>query len=142
MNIGTILDLQACLLSKDNNTSAILAKTGGGYDSILAELSPVEGAAIPFTIRTGPISKPDPGLLKNFDAIEVNGDGMGYVMAWVDGRLVAWGLLFAQEGPKRPRRLKVKRGLGNGYSIDLFIAFQGRLTGYEVFYDLVEGGEA
>ncbi len=142
MNIGNILDLQTCILSKDNDTAEILAQTGGGFSAFLAELSALEGAMVPFTIRTGPISRPDPGLLKQFSAIEVNGEGRAYVMAWIDGRLAAWGMLFAQEGPKRPRRLKVKRGLRNGYTIDLFIAFQGRLTGYEVFYDVIEGGEA
>lgn len=141
MSIGDITDLQTCILSPDNDTTA-LESVGVGFTSILAELSPREGAPVPFTIRTGPISRPDPGLLKQFSAIEVNGEGRAYVMAWVDGRLAGWGTLFAQEGPKRPRRLKLKRGLRNGYTLDLFIAFQGRLTGYEVFYEMVEGSEA
>jgi hypothetical protein len=141
MDLTNILDLQQCLLSKDNDTSNFF-DIGRTYTAVLAELSPLEGQLIPLTIRTGPMGKPDPGLLKRYQSVEINGEGMAYVKAWIQNRLVAWGTLFAQEGPKRPRRLNIPRGLGIGYDIDLFIAFQGRLTGYEVFYEVMDGGDA
>lgn len=136
-----VLDLQACQLSKTNDTSSLL-NVGPGYSMQLAELSQMEGEFIPFGVRTGPMGKPDPGLMRKYQAVEINGEGKALVMVWVQGRLVASGVLFAQEGPRRARRLNIPRGLGNGYDIDIFIAHQGRLTGYEVFYDEVEGGDA
>jgi hypothetical protein len=107
------------------------------YGKSLAELSPDEGDLIPLVVRTGPVSKPDPGVLKRYQAVEVNGNGTAFVWVWIHNRLVAKGRLFTQETPRASRRLNIPRGLGNGYSIDLLIAFQGTFTGYEVFYDLV-----
>lgn len=141
MDLGNLLDLQACQLSKTNDTSALL-NVGITPTVKLAEISPREGQRIPLVIRTGPMGRPDPGLLKRFQAVEVNGEGEALVLIWVQNRLVASGVLFAQESPERPRRLNIPRGLGIGYDIDIFIAFQGKLTGYEVFFDLMEGDEA
>lgn len=139
--MNLITEIQTCQLSKNNNTVNLL--NTGAYPPFLAEMSAQEGELIPFVIRIGPVGKPDIGLLKRYEAIEINGEGSAYVMAWVQNRLVAFGRIFAQEGPKRPRRLNILRGLGSGYDIDLYIAFQGRLTGYEVFYEVIEnGGEA
>lgn len=135
-----ILDLQKCQLSKDNGPGSLLDVST--VTDFLGELSPLEGDLIPFVIRTGPVGKPDLGLLKRYQAVEINGVGSAYVMVWTQNRLVASGRIFAQEGPKRPRRLNIPRGLGIGYDIDLYIAFQGRLTGYEVFYEVMEGGDA
>lgn len=132
-----VLDLQKCQLSKTNDTTVLVAGASAGH--YLAEMSPLEGDLVPFSIRTGPMSKPDPGLPKNYDAVEINGEGVAFVMVWIENRLVASGILHAQEAPKRTRRLRIPRGLGNGYGIDIFIAHQGTLTGYEVFYEV--GGE-
>ena len=133
-----IIDLQASQLSKYGIEPGAIPTLSVDF---MAEFSPLEGDLIPFAIRTGPVGKPDPGLMKQFTAVEINGDGRAYVMVWIQNRLVAYGTLFAQEAPKRMRRLNIPRGLGNGYDIDLWIAFQGRMTGYEVFYDLIEGSE-
>ncbi len=133
-----ILSLQKFQLSRDTNLGTML--DASATPTFLAELSMFEGDHIPFVVRTGPISKPDPGILKNYEAVEINGEGRAFVMVWIQNRLVAWGTLIAQEGPKRVRRLAIPRGLGHGYDIDLFIAFQGRMTGYEVFWEPV-GGE-
>lgn len=134
------LDLQKCQLSKENDTSSLLAAPP--TSDYLGELSNLEGALIPFSVRTGPVSKPDLGLMKRYEAVEINGEGVAFVMVWIQNRLVAWGTLHAQEAPKRTRRLKIPVGLRDGYDIDLFIAHQGRLTGYEVFYEVQDGGEA
>lgn len=133
-----ILWLQKCQLSKDNLPLDLLDVSA--EKNCLAELSEDEGHKIPFVIRTGPMGKPDPGLMKRYEAVEIDGDGRAFVMVWIHGRLVAYGSLFAQEGPKNHRRLKIPKGLGNGYDIDIYIAFQGRMTGYEVFYEVIEGG--
>lgn len=135
-----VLSLQACQLSKDNNTDGLFATVGPS--NFIGELSTLEGPLIPFCIRTGPMSKPDPGVLKRYEAVEINGEGVAFVMIWIQNRLVAWGTLHAQEAPKRTRRLRIPRGLGIGYDIDLYIAHQGRLTGYEVFYELMDGSGA
>lgn len=135
-----VLSLQACQLSKNNDTTGLFNTVGPS--NFIGELSPLEGALIPFCIRTGPMSKPDPGILKRYEAVEINGEGVAFVMVWIQKRLVAWGTLHAQEAPKRTRRLNIPRGLGNGYDIDLYIAFQGRLTGYEVFFELLDGSES
>lgn len=103
----------------------------------LAELSQFEGQMIPLAVRTGPVFWPDPGVLKKYNSIEINGDGVAYVMAWVNTRLVAKGKIIAQDSPKNNRRLNIPRGLGRGYSIDTLIVFQGTFTGHEVFFDLV-----
>lgn len=142
MDLGNILDLQACQTSKANDTAALLASVGSTLTMKLAELSPYEGQLVPFSIRTGPMGRPDPGILKRYQAVEINGEGHALVLVWIQNRLVASGILFAQDGPKRSRRLNIPRGLGIGYDIDIYMAFQGRLTGYEVFYEVMEGGEA
>jgi hypothetical protein len=103
--------------------------------TLLAEMSMWEGDLVPLVIRTGPMGKPDPGMLKRYTAVEINGEGMGFVMIWIANRLVAYGTLFAQEAPQRVRRLNIPRGLGNGYDIDLYIAFQGRGLSWEVFFE-------
>lgn len=136
-----VLDLQACQLSKGNDTTNIL-NVGPAFSMQVWELSRDEGEFIPFAVRTGPMGKPDHGVLKRYEAVEINGEGKALVMAWVQGRLVASGVLYAQEGPRRPRRLNIPRGLGDGNDIDLFIAHQGRLTGHEVFYEVAERGDA
>ncbi len=141
IKLGNILNLQACQLSKTNDTTNLL-DVGLTSSMKLAELSPLEGQPIPFSIRTGPIGKPDPGLLKRYQAVEINGEGRALVLVWIQDRLVASGVLFAQEAPNRPRRLNIPRGLGIGYDIDIFIAHQGKLTGYEVFFELMDGGDA
>ena len=135
-----ILQLQQVQLSREGLDPSTINLDG--LTDFLGELSPYEGDLVPFVVRTGPVGRPDHGLLKRYEAVEINGEGRAFVMVWIQNRLVAWGTLFAQEAPRRPRRLNIPRGLGNGYDIDLFIAFQGRLTGYEVFYEVVDGGEA
>lgn len=135
-----ILQLQQTQLSRESADPSSI--NIDGLVDFLGELSPQEGDLIPFVIRTGPMGRPDPGLLKRYEAVEINGEGRAFVMVWIQDRLVAWGTLFAQEGPKRPRRLNIPRGLGNGYAIDLYIAFQGQRMSFEVFYELVDGGEA
>lgn len=134
-----ILDLQKCQLSKTNDP--LNMQSVSGLTSFLGELSPLEGDQVPFVVRTGPVGKPDLGLLKRYEAVEINGEGVAFVMVWIQERLVASGTLFAQEASKRVRRLNIPRGLGNGYDIDIYIAMQGRLTAYEVFYEVLEGGE-
>ena len=141
IDLGNILALQACQLSKTNDTTNLL-DVGLTSSMKLAELSQHEGQLIPFVVRTGPIGKPDHGLLKRYQSVEINGEGHALVLVWIQNRLVASGTLFAQEGPKRPRRLNIPRGLGIGYEIDLFIACQGELTGYEVFFEMMDGDEA
>ena len=135
-----ILQLQQVQLSREGLDPSTI--NIDGLADFLGELSPYEGDLVPFVVRTGPVGRPDHGMLKRYEAVEINGEGRAFVMVWIQNRLVAWGTLFAQEAPRRLRRLNIPRGLGNGYDIDLFIAFQGRLTGYEVFYEVVDGGEA
>jgi len=136
----SVLKLQKCQLSKDNSLDGIIDDVKN--NQFLGELSHDEGDKIPFVIRTGPMSKPDPGIMKRYEAVEINGAGVAFVMIWIQERLVAWGTLFAQEGPNLPRRLNIPRGLGNGYGIDVYIAMQGRLTGLEVLFDVLGGEEA
>jgi len=134
------LKLQKCQLSRDNSLAGIIDDVNNSQ--FLSELSFDEGEKIPFVIRTGPMSKPDPGVMKRYEAVEINGAGVAFVMVWIQERLVAWGTLFAQEGPKLPRRLNIPRGLGNGYGIDVYIAMQGRLTGLEILFEVLGGGES
>jgi len=134
------LRLQKCQLSKENSLAGIVDDFY--IKPFLGELSNDEGEFIPFVIRTGPMSKPDPGVMKRYESVEINGKGVAFVMVWIQERLVAMGTLFAQEGPNLPRRLNIPRGLGNGYGIDIYIAMQGRLTGLEVLFDVLGGGEA
>lgn len=138
--MDSMLSLQKCQLSPNNDVSELVGSPIP--TAMLGELSLLEGEFIPFVIRTGPVGRPDLGLLKDYKAVEINGEGRAFVMVWIQDRLVAWGTLFAQETPKRPRRLNIPRGLGNGYGIDLYIAFQGQRMSFEVFYELVDGGEA
>lgn len=132
-----ILSLQACQLSKVNDTTGLFDTVGPS--NFLGEFSAQEGDLIPFCIRTGPMSKPDPGVMKRYEAVEINGEGVAFVMVWIQRRLVAWGTLHAQEAPKCTRRLNIPVGLRDGYDIDIYIAHQGRLTGYEVFYEIADG---
>ena len=141
-----IEELQKIQLSP-NNTLGLFepglgANSGWLSGSVLAELNHSEGDRIPFAVRMGPNADPDPGSRKKYRALEIDGDGQGYLLVWVDRRLVSQGFLSAQESPGALRRLNIPRGLGTGYGLDFLLLWQGTLLAVEVFWDpMTDTGE-
>jgi len=136
-------EIQSVQLSMDNVLGgfsfALENRDAWANKPFLAELNPPEGVQIPLVIRMGPNNDPDPGSRKKYRALEIDGDGQGILMVWVDRRLVAKGFLSAQQAPRMPRKLNIPRGLGTGYGLDFMLIWQGTLLGVEIFWESLPG---
>ena len=131
---GLVQELQKIQLSPGNVLGAFSGLTDPTR-KFLAEINPPEGEPIPFLVRMGPNNDPDPGSRKKYRALEIDGDGQGFLMVWVDRRMVAQGFLSAQQAPKAMRKLNLPRGLGTGYGLDFMLIWQGTLLGVEAFWE-------
>jgi hypothetical protein len=103
----------------------------------LGELSGASGEMMASGVLVGPITGQAPMAEKKWDSIELSGKGRALVIAWIDNRKVAQGLLNMAGGHGLPNVLNIPQGIHTGYSLLLLIIFQGQMLGCKTHFEPV-----